>query len=497
MQKVLSLLLFTFFISAFGQDTLWTRRLDTGLEEIGIGVATSGEDIVVAGIRGDTTNDWLIVKYDRNGDTLWTRTYDTGIYDYAIDAAFDPQGNIIVSGLSFTFRNHEFLELNEKKSQIKKLSHSFNPFNPIRHRRNEKDQLIYALTVKYNSLGDTLWSRTQDMAFAYGAGTDDQGNVYVSGSFIDFVAGTDFWLAKYSPSGELVWTRTFDFTPEDYGYRLSVDRSNNIIMTGYSGEYPICDLMLLKFNSNGDTLWTRRVDSGNEDYGISVATDEFNNIIVAGVTGSMSNYDFLILKYDSLGNLLWTRTFDWGVDDQAFGIGCDPRNNIFVGGMTGDFGLYDYLTIGYSPAGETIMTAFYDNGSDDMLQDLAVDNAGNIIVTGGSMDTILFSYDFLTIKYLNLVGISETQKLKTQNLITLTPSIIASQRRFILNLPNSDYYSINFYDVTGRVSAKLFQGYLSQGPHNFPAPNLNSGIYFIKIESRKIGGDIYKVIVKK
>jgi len=81
--------------------TIWVKNIDLGSNDLAVRIAADSKDnLAIVGHYGDTgaNSDIVIIKLKPNGDTLWTRTYDSGGDDQPGDIAFDPFGNILVTG---------------------------------------------------------------------------------------------------------------------------------------------------------------------------------------------------------------------------------------------------------------------------------------------------------------------------------------------------------------------------------------------------------------
>src|SRR5204862_6697470 len=103
-----------------------------------------------------------------------------------------------------------------------------------------------AFVAKYNSQGTLLWVKRLGALgdeTARGVAIDSQGNIVVVGSFcssVDFGGTTltsvpdpfgriwsDIFVAKYSPTGNLVWADRFGGTQPDTGDAVAFDGSDN------------------------------------------------------------------------------------------------------------------------------------------------------------------------------------------------------------------------------------------------------------------------------
>uniref|UniRef100_A0A7C6EA44 T9SS type A sorting domain-containing protein n=1 Tax=candidate division WOR-3 bacterium TaxID=2052148 RepID=A0A7C6EA44_UNCW3 len=493
------LLLFQF---ASAQDTLWLKRLDMGNDELAQGIAHRNQVIALAGYKYELTPDWLLVKCNEQGETLWTRAFDTGEEEYGIDASIDSEGNILATGYIYNSEKSN-VGVGQGFSLAKynadpKVCPTFLFLRSLDDRCWRIDQELTALTIKYDSAGAIKWQRTEPNKIGVGIVTDNEGNCYVAGSFFTGY-GYDFWLGKYDRNGETLWSRTFDFTIFDIGYRSDIDNEGNLLLTGFCGDGYNFDCILIKCSPEGDTLWTQFFDRNLLDYGVGVTADQANNIVVCGLTGDTLNTDYLILKYDNNGNLLWSTTYSQAKDEEALGVACDANNNIFVTGVSGESFLYDYLTIKLDTAGNILWSAIYDNGSDDEGADVACDDNGNPIVTGGSIGTT--NYDLLTIKYRGEVGIEEpflkptpspNTKLGTSPNAT---KIVGSNLIFYALV--SGEFKLELYNASGKRERLIHSGYLSQGLYQYPLRDLSSGIHFLRVTSGKENSQVQKLILIK
>jgi len=452
-----------------GVDTLWVRRLDLGSDEAGVGIDSRADAIAVTGYaRPSSTIDWLVVRLNQSGNIIWTRTYDSGLQDFAYDACVDSGAGILVAGFGqdFTGAGPNLLRPGALGQAWQTLSSLQSP---------------YALTAKYGPGGDLEWLRSDSNCLAVGIAADSAGNSYVSGTYLTGM-DLDLWLAKFSPAGETIWTRTFDFAPAEIGYRLALDASGNIAACAYIGDFSTFDILVLKLTPDGDTIWTRVYDRAADDVPSGLAIDPNGSIVVAGATSKDTTAsDALVLKYDSNGVLVWDEVFDYDVDDGLAGAACDSAGDIYVAGYTGADDLYDCLTMKLDSAGNVLWTTTYGGSDADAASDVACDNDGNPIITGFVTDPVTFGSDLLVAKYSPFTGVTQSPRsgpdpVAARRTVTAAPD-------FILTVPRSGRYDVRLCDLAGRTRRQLHYGHLSEGAHRFTLAAQPAGCYFVRVRA--------------
>jgi len=143
-----------------------------------------------------------------------------------------------------------------------------------------------------------------------------------------------------------------------------VDRSGNILVTGYFGGTidfgggPLnsagnSDIFVAKFTADGSHVWSKRFGDTSEDRGSSVATDASNNVLFTGFFNGTVDFgggpltsagldDIYIAKFAADGSHLWSKRFgDTLPVDFGLSVAVDASGNVLVTGVFGgtvDFG---------------------------------------------------------------------------------------------------------------------------------------------------------------
>jgi len=317
------------------------------------------------------------------------------------------------------------------KTLLARLFLFFNLLLPLCAQAQTTPSLLWAT---YFGTGDSL---TWGEAIA----RDTSGNIYITGytysytglatssAFLtagDSIEG-DAFLAKFSPSGNLIWGTYFGGDDYDGAFGVATDKYGNVYISGitYSGsgiatkgayrtlsDSVIGDGFLAKFSSNGNLLWGTYYGGRGNGFGAYVATDDSGNIYMSGATfspsgiatkgayqatgDSLSGSAFLA-KFNSSGNLIWgTYYADSGTN--TFSIATYAANIYITGQTTSESDIATsgvYQTQAYMH-GSTFLADFKANGSLDWAtyyggyddgEGVEVDPSGNIFITGEVVDT--------------------------------------------------------------------------------------------------------------
>jgi hypothetical protein len=292
-------------------DHLWSSYLGASGDDEGDAITVDGQDnIVVAGttkssgwVKGgyhtNYTNlspsfgDGFVAKISSQGQMLWSTYLGGPMPDDAKGIAVDASGNIFVTGMTTS------------DGWIK---------GGINTKRSGNSD---AYLVKLKPDGSHDWStylggNNPDSGLALAL--DLQGNILITGLTISTgwihggydltLAGDgskgDGFVAKYSPSGDFLWSSYIGGTAGDAGWAVTSDHEENVYVTGYtdsagwvSGGFdtafrgysvaglPLTEAFLVKLNAAGEHQWSTYIRGTS---GRGVAVDASTTIYVAGYT---------------------------------------------------------------------------------------------------------------------------------------------------------------------------------------------------------------------
>jgi hypothetical protein len=279
---------------------------------------------------------------------------------------------------------------------------------------------------------------------------DNQGYSYITGSFtgtleldranisepITSEGDTDIFLAKFNPSGEIVYIRTFGSSGEDEGLSLVVDAMSNVYLAGrFSGTIDFdpgdesttltsagaSDIFFAKYNEAGDYVMAYRIGSTGNDQANAIAIDAVGNLYLAGSftetvdfdpgtstrnLSSAGNTDGFFAKYNREGIYQYAMNLGGTGADNITSIITDGINVYLTGYFSGtlDFNPDVATEVNRTSAGDTdIFVAKFggDNGNFiavntagssgmDRPNAITIDAERNVYITGASAGAVTF-----------------------------------------------------------------------------------------------------------
>ncbi len=268
-----------------------------------------------------------------------------------------------------------------------------------------------AWVVRHNGTANSL-------DWPYALQLDVSGNVYVTGYSTGTGTSKDYFTIKYNSLGQSQWSRSYNglVNGGDYSYAMTVDANSNVYVTGRidNGGTTQSDITTIKYDANGNQQWVVSYNgAGNGlDEAKAIVTDASGNIYIGGRTYVGANdYDIVIIKYNSSGIQQWVYTYNGTGNnyDGVISIALDQSLNIYASGESIGAGSgSDYILIKLTNSGTQSFVRRYNgtaNGGDASVS-VKIDNSGNPIITGSSDEGSNGLINYVTIKY-NSTGVQQ------------------------------------------------------------------------------------------
>lgn len=274
---------------------------------------------------------------------------------------------------------------------------------------------------------------------------DPTGNLVIAGSFtgvatlgsstLTSLGGTDGFVAKYAPDGNLLWAKSLGGPLDERVTDLTVDLSGNVyvgggfegtarfdasasgvVLSSMGGE----DGFITRYNADGSLGWAARFGGTGLDEVSALAVDGAGNLYAGGAFSgiatsqpatasiqSAGGRDGFILAMTTAGAVRWAIPVGGTQDDAVLGIATSPTGlvlgagifrgtaDLSRGGGSGPFltslGGADVFFAAFTPVGVLIRASSFGGSADESLQpgSLSVDQSGNAILLGnfaGSLD---------------------------------------------------------------------------------------------------------------
>jgi hypothetical protein len=234
----------------------------------------------------------------------------------------------------------------------------------------------------------------------------------------------DVYVAKYAPSGQMMWTvdiPTVGSSSNAVARAITTDAGGNIyiggsqltgsiqfgsqVLTNTSGYN---DGFVAKLDQSGNVLWAQLVSApGANDAVAAMAADRSGNVFTG--SGSWLSYA-QVEKFDTNGNLLWADQIGntSGESATANGVATDAAGNVyFAGGFTGTVD-FDPGPHTHNVTGGANNTAFvlkltaggnYGWVSPFMSQNSSSYSSANSVVVDGSNNVVVGGYYYGSVDF--------------------------------------------------------------------------------------------------
>ncbi len=201
-------------------DTVWSKLFqnESGYSQAASIVVDAIGNVYVTGSSdsSETGNDYVTLKYSPNGEPLWVQRYNgpANGQDIAKSLSLDPNGNLIVTGLS-----------------------------------GGLDTCLNFTTIKYSANGETQWIKSYTLPKNWWEAevfltVDKYGSVYIAGSCKGISSDHDIITIKYKNNGDEEWIAQYDGSSnlnwpysDDYASAIEINQVGDVYVSGYS-EWP-------------------------------------------------------------------------------------------------------------------------------------------------------------------------------------------------------------------------------------------------------------------
>lgn len=385
------------------------------------------------------------------------------------------------------------------------------------------DFLYRNLVAKFDSSGNFVWKKTFGGSKSETSAEDllvlQDGSCLITGStysydgdfapnYLDTVESNIF-VTKLSPTGNIVFSRIYGGTKEDYANRLSALKNGTFIVLGstksnngdvvgahprgidyeYAGvTYYNEEAWVLNIDGNGNVLWSRCFGGSGESY-LGGAIDNNGGILMTGVTNSKdgdlpyypeSAVSLWVLQVSNTGNILWSKLHKLykGYQDSNYlatpidgfydnslssRLHKSKDGNFVAGGNVTDrygsfknkHGFTDALIMKINPSGDILWQKAIGGTNYDYLNDITLDNNDDMVFIGNTIsdNDDLYQHSPTGASKIMVAKIGITNTIKGQVFIDNNGNHIKDA--------GEPFYSqgrINSIKRTDTIAARIFDG---------------------------------------
>ena len=244
--------------------------------------------------------------------------------------------------------------------------------------------------------------------------------------------------------GELDWSKTYGGSLDDKTNSVVSTPDGGMLILGHTDsfdgdinkDHDLVDILLTKLDANGNLVWTKTFGGSLNDYGMSIIATADGNYVLAGysassngdVPGNVGLHDFYISKINGEGNIIWSKNYGFASHDHAHKIIQTSDGGYFVAGYadytgiegsggTGNngsgheighrntlHGIGEFLGLKLDSNGEFLWYRYFGGTQNDRVNDVIEAEDGGILLVGYSESTNFDvtnnkgSYDYWVIK---------------------------------------------------------------------------------------------------
>ena len=298
---------------------------------------------------GDVSNnegfqDYWITKLDAQGTISWEKTHGFAGSDQALKIIQTASGNFFVTG---------FFDVSASGNQGNDNGKAANPSKATQHGVGEfwgilMDQNGDTIWRRY--FGGSSNDRSYDVVE-----TNDGGFIMIGGSestdfdISDNKGSYDFWMVRVASNGDKLWAKSLGGSEIDQGYGITKTEDGNYIVVGDTrstdGDVSTlngnADAWVVKFSPSGDIIWEKTYGGSAFDSAKSIIGLQNGNFAIVGNTRSdMDGFinrgqnDAWVFIIDGNGNLKFNYIIGGSSLDFANAVLETQENKLLLVGST-------------------------------------------------------------------------------------------------------------------------------------------------------------------
>ncbi|WP_396602832.1 hypothetical protein [Algibacter sp. R77976] len=293
-----------------------------------------------------TTNngahDFWVSKLDASGTILWEKNYGFLGADIGNAIIQTNDGGFLLTGVIDVSASNGEGNSKNISSKTTKVQHAGGDYWAIKiDALGEKQWSRYYGGTFTDTPYDVI--QTEDSGYIL-VGSSDSADVDINNN-----KGTyDFWIVKISETGTLIWEKSFGGSQTDEARAIVKSNDGNYIIVGdtrsndldVSINHGAADLWAIKISPTGHLIWEKSFGGNSFDVARSISKTQNGDFIISGssrsldgdLTNNNGQNDAWVIKIDTQGALKWQKTIGGSQIDFAYDVvELDNKSIIAVG----------------------------------------------------------------------------------------------------------------------------------------------------------------------
>jgi len=333
-------------------------------------------------IAGDTNGfgtvgtDMFLAKYDAAGGLVWNKTWGGAGSDHVNRIIQTSDGGYALTGCTSSFGAGG-------------------------------DE---AILVKFDSTGGLSWSKawgkaSNDWNYGNGLTQTSDGGYAVTGQTYSYGSGSsDMFIAKFDSTGNNTSNVVWGGAGLDYGNSIIQTSDGGYAVTGQTASYGVGgDMYLAKFTSSMVIAWSKTWGGASSDAGNTIVQAKDGGYVVAGETSSFGagGIDTFVAKLDTSGAILWNKTWGGSSSDNNDNLIKANDGGYVLEGYTNGYGagLEDLSLFKVMSDGTLAWSKTWGSTGTDKGRSLAQTSDGGYVVVGYTNSYGVGGNDVVLVKF--------------------------------------------------------------------------------------------------
>lgn len=202
------------------------------------------------------------------------------------------------------------------------------------------------------------------------------------------IAG-DSYIAKMSPSGDIIWKKYFEFAGPDYGNDIIKTMEGGFLVVGdvVNETLGTADGFVIKTDVNGEVEWQKFVLGNGNDSFKAVVQDQGGNFFITGkrLTTNSEIVNTLFCEISEFGELEFINTISSQLETHGNKIVSTGYGQFVICGHVyhSDTNNEEMMVIGVNSDGQANWTCRMATTDHEQAKAMIVNEQGNILIAGG------------------------------------------------------------------------------------------------------------------